>query len=645
MGWLLGMACAWAAPAGGLACSAQPRILSIVAAQAGGSEAPAPPGEGWTPVSLPDDWSRRWPSYSGEVWYRIEWLPACPDAQGHLQPAALGMQWLSMAGEILLNGSLLWRDQRLQEPLSRSWNMPRAWVLPDNALIPGINVLHIRVVGVAAQTPGLGPLVLGEPLAVFDDQETRWWRQRTLFEINLAVSATLGLVFFWIWLGRRSEQAYGWYAAVSFLWVLFAVNILATTPWPFGDTLTVARFNTIALLAYATSFCMFVFRFAERSFPRLELLLWSLAALMAARVCLAEASGLRLAVLLGSSLAGILFLVCCLWLPWQAWRTRDPLQILLAGCLLLYGFVVVHDALILYWQLDAFPLAPFSALLSTCMMSFVLGRRLAQSMHRIDHFNEELRDEVRRARQALTLTLEQQHRLALENTRLQERLSLAHDLHDGLGGSLVQAIAWLEQDRQPMGTDQMVSLLKLLRNDLRQVVDHGASASMAVPETPTLWLAPVRRRFASLFEALGVQSQWQLPPAWPVLPAASQCLALTRVIEEALTNILKHSRARHVGLTLAGTPDGLLQLSIRDDGVGFDAQAVEQAGWSIGMRSMRARMHKLGGTFEVSSAPGRTEVTATLRLKTLDAGTLCGENQPEDLQEADRLLHTPARQS
>ncbi|KAF1022209.1 MAG: hypothetical protein GAK30_01354 [Paracidovorax wautersii] len=435
-----------------------------------------------------------------------------------------------MAGEVLLNGSLLWRDQQLQEPLSRSWNMPRAWVLPLSALTPGVNVLHVRVVGVAAQTPGLGPVVLGEPWAVFDGQEKRWWRQRTLFEINLVVSATLGLVFFWIWLGRRSEQAYGWYAIVSILWVLFAANILATTPWPFGDTLTAARFNAVALLGYAASFCMFVLRFAERSFPRAERLLWGTAGLTALAVCLAGPADLRVLLGVGSLLAGLLFLACCLWLPWQAWRTRDRLQTLLAGCLLLYGFVVVHDSLILYWLMDAYPLAPFSALVSTCIMSFVLGRRLAQSMHRIDHFNDELRDEVRRARHALTLTLEQQHRLALENTRLQERLGLAHDLHDGLGGSLVQAIAWLEQDRQPVDTARMVSLLKLLRNDLRQVVDHGSSAGMVVPETPGLWLAPVRRRFASLFESLGMQSQWQLPPTWPAAPTAAPCLALTRVI-------------------------------------------------------------------------------------------------------------------
>ena len=113
--------------------------------------------------------------------------------------AALAVESIVMAGEIHLNDDLLWRDASLVEPLSRSWNMPRYWRLPQSSVRDGLNTLWIRVTGVAGQTPGLGPVHLGEPEALLRDHEMREWRNRTLFQVNLVISATLGALFFFLW--------------------------------------------------------------------------------------------------------------------------------------------------------------------------------------------------------------------------------------------------------------------------------------------------------------------------------------------------------------------------------------------------------------------------------------------------------------
>ena len=68
-----------------------------------------------------------------------------------------------------------------------------------------------------------------------------------------------------------------------------------------------------------------------------------------------------------------------------------------------------------------------------------------------------------------------------------------------------------------------------------------------------------------------------------------QCLALTRLIEEGLTNVIKHSRAGRVAVRLA-QPAPALELMVEDDGAGFDVAAVCQAGISVGMRSMSTRI-------------------------------------------------------
>ena len=55
------------------------------------------------------------------------------------------------------------RDAQLVEPLTRSWNTPRHWLLAPPLLKPGRNTLLVRVSGIAAYQPGLGPFTLGEP--------------------------------------------------------------------------------------------------------------------------------------------------------------------------------------------------------------------------------------------------------------------------------------------------------------------------------------------------------------------------------------------------------------------------------------------------------------------------------------------------
>ena len=99
---------------------------------------------------------------------------------------------------------------------------------------------------------------------------------------------------------------------------------------------------------------------------------------------------------------------------------------------------------------------------------------------------------------------------------------------------------------------------------------------------------------------------------WEVRPSALQCLGLTRLVEEALSNTIKHSRARHVHVQCTQPQPEVLCLRIEDDGVGFDVQAVKNAGVSVGMRSMQARMQRVGGELQVQSAPGATVLTVHL---------------------------------
>ena len=79
---------------------------------------------------------------------------------------------------------------------------------------------------------------------------------------------------------------------------------------------------------------------------------------------------------------------------------------------------------------------------------------------------------------------------------------------------------------------------------------------------------------------------------------------LTRIIQEALSNVRKHAGARGVRIEFAclGTS---LQINIRDDGRGFSPHVVAQQPERYGLQAMRERAEELGGRFQVISQPGQ----------------------------------------
>ena len=617
----------WAAeeiPAATAPAACIPRVLAVTAARANaeatthGSAVDASldrPDQGWISVTLPNDWSRSWPGHQGAVWYRIDWERGCVDSTMAPMPVALGIDGISMAGAVYSNGDLLWRDTSLVEPLSRSWNMPRWWVLPESGLHAGVNTVWVRAVGVVELSPGLGHLRLGSPAAVQETHASRTWRQRTVYVITASLSTAVGCLFLVVWAMRRSEHAYGWYALMSLCWVLYLYTLMATSPWPFNHTMGLSRLNIAAYVVYVWCFCRFTWRFGGQHLPRLERVLGAVAALAVAAVVLVPqpmVGPVFTFVWVGFVLV---FLANCLQFQWHAWRTREPQHILLALCWFVFLVVGVRDVVIVLanWQAHE-TWSAVSGLLATVCMALLVGGRLAVGMQRIERFNHELSDGVDAARAELAQVLAREHTQAMAHAMLQERMQISHDLHDGLGGSLVRSMALVEQAHEPLSNERVLSLMKVMRDDLRQVIDHGSSAGAQVPETPVQWAAPLRHRFTRIFDEMGVTSKWDMPLQWRGRPTALQCLGLTRLVEEALSNTIKHSRARQVRVQCTQPNRGALCLCIVDDGVGFDVQAVKHAGLSVGMRSMVARAERIGGKLEVVSSSSGTKLTVELAL-------------------------------
>jgi signal transduction histidine kinase len=124
------------------------------------------------------------------------------------------------------------------------------------------------------------------------------------------------------------------------------------------------------------------------------------------------------------------------------------------------------------------------------------------------------------------------------------------------------------------------------------LVDYGLAAALRL----------LGKQFA---RRAGLSVHVSAAETFPRLSTAAE-MALFRVAQEAMTNIVKHARAGEVRITMEGGEDGL-RLAISDDGVGFDPLSPKLGGGTaaLGLALMRERARAIGWEFLVESAPGK----------------------------------------
>jgi signal transduction histidine kinase len=244
--------------------------------------------------------------------------------------------------------------------------------------------------------------------------------------------------------------------------------------------------------------------------------------------------------------------------------------------------------------------------------------------------------DVTKRKQAEGRLKESRRRLQVLSRRLvevqeTERRRLARELHDEIG----QALTVIEMNVQSLlaspGTDALTPRLKQSLEVVERVQEqvHDLSLNLRPSMLDDLGLEPALRWCTERQAALaGLQAEVRADPLEQRLDPMieTECF---RIAQEALTNVVKHARARTVTVELTkNDEDGQLHLSVRDDGVGFDvANLREQAvrGASLGLLSMEERATLAGGGLECDSIPGQgTEVHAWFPLKWAHPAVLIG---------------------
>lgn len=595
-------------PASNETAACTPQLRGMWSAQE--RESLRKPDTGWETVTLPDSWNRRWPDWHGATWYRLEWQVPC--AQTRL---ALFVSGMRTAGMVYWGDNILWGDNQLARPYSDSSNTPRIWPVVV-AQAGGIQNVWIRVLGQDEPTPGLGEVRLGDAVALAQEHERRTFRQRTSYIITASLSLAIAMVALTIWLWRRQERAYLWFGLMELFWSAYLVNVLRTQPWPGTDNGTLNLLTSANAMLYTNSFLMFTQRFLERFHPRINACVWVVTLTLCTALALASAESSEQFLRIGLMWSTVMLTGSALYAVIVAARTRQPAHIWLAICWAVMMVVSTHDIVIALqiWN-NHQTWSSITGPLTTVFLAGLMGWQIAGYMRRIDGFNQELHANVTQARAEVAQLLEQRQQQAVENAKRQERTQMAHDLHDSIGGNLVRSMALLEQ-KPHLSTQRVMSIFKTLRDDLRQVIDVGAGSTAPVPQNPGEWLAPLRRRIGMIVDELDIEVHWQVDALWKQPPSAMQCLTMARFMEEAFSNIIKHSRAQQVQVTCTQPCALCWQVMIEDDGMGFDVTTTlaMTVGLGIGMHSMRRRLEQANGTLEIASQPGHTVLTGSIRL-------------------------------
>lgn len=644
--------------------AAPPAALRITTSAHG----PTLDDERLAPAALPHRWSHDCAACS-TLWYRLD----SEMTELPREPLAIYLPAVRDNAAIYLNGRLLGQGGRFADPVARLASRP-LWVsAPAVVWQPGANRLYVLVKAERARLGLMPAPAIGSEAALLPAWRLRQALAVTLPQLAATVAVVLALVLAVLAAYRRAEPAYRWFALAALLVGVEGFGVLVVEPlleapvwdaallmlraallaacWRLLPTLagTAGTGDGIALplpggqppAGTDTDACVAnasgtqrrranghgawhsAWRGPWRGMAGLG------AAAAAAMAAAGEPTGIGMAT--AEALLRLAFALAGLTLVLRGWRAGDAKQLGPGAALAL---AAAADAVRLApagpWP-EALPLLPWALAALVFTAAWLLLVRFVQTLNAAELLNVDLEAMVRERTAALQAQFERVRELERREAIAAERERLMRDMHDGVGGHLVSMLAMIEADRRRPG--ELAQVVREALDDMRLMID----SLEPVDDDLNAVLAMFHDRLAPRLRAAGVALHWNvelLPQVHGLTPA--RVLHLLRMLQEAVTNALRHGRARTLWLsaaagtsataataaaTTAATPAAtpadaaagaaagaadagrVVRIELRDDGEGFDPEAV--AGGGRGLKNLARRAGEIGAELAITSAPGQ----------------------------------------
>lgn len=533
-------------------------------------------------ITLPDAWEKTAPTRDGAARYRL----VLPDDALLSRPSALFIRRAGQVLRVTLNGVPIAAIGEVRRPLQEASVEPLLIALPAAVLQPTGNWLDLELHGEPRRDAGLSAVWVGpmERLAPMYQASARE-QVHGAFAVSAAAVVMGALALLLAWRARRF--AYACFGAASLLWAWRVSAFLAGDPGHWAPLVTIVFQASYAWFVVLMS--LYALSTVDRDTPaaRRALVAWALAALLLSIVGWRwNLPGVRTVVLAGN-LAVLVGLGVTLVLAALRERTQAALLLCVAAAISLavglrdfWVFRVAYDYGALAWS-------RYTILVLLAVLAWTLVDEFTRSSLALRALNRELRERVSEKERELHAVFEGRRLQERDEATRAERDRILREMHDGLGGRLVAALALTQQARgnghanaapaapadppHANGGDTL-NELKLTLDDclveLRLALDSLESDRKPLIEA----LGELRFRVEPSLRAAGVRLVWQPSDALTeVSLSAGDTLQVLRIVREALTNVIKHAQASVVWLQLEplhgeGSRVGL-RLRVVDNGV------------------------------------------------------------------------------
>ena len=579
--------------------AAHAAVLTITAAQTMAGNEPRYPAVGTPlPVQLPDDWDVTRPGHDGGVWYRATFGKPANLAANDL--LALYIERACSNLEVHLNGHRIFSGGRMVEPITRNCYRPQLVSLPAVLLDRSINVLDIQVQGSAlrhvaarGRAGGLSVLRIGpadEMTAVYESRQ--FWRITTVQIIGITLVALGGFLLILSWI-NRSEIFLLYFGSLLIGWALLSLRVW-WPHWPWDSH----AFEVLVCSAFAPVLAMavqFLLSYAGVRSRRvavgllLQCVLVPISLVLAPRDQLFTVASAWFVLMAAELLAAI---AQYLRLAWEHHRDDFwPMGITLGSM----GLIVMAEIGMQYGWLPALAVQPLNFAFPLLLLG--IGSRLLQVFGRALQAAELNRTQLEKRVQEATAEIEhnfaQMSALRVEQVTEKERKRIAADLHDDLGAKLLTIVHTSESER-------ISTLAREALEEMRLSVRGLTGKPVQLADALADWRAETVSRLGQA----NIEADWRNPADdLDQQLTARVFVQTTRILREAVSNIIKHSGASHckVRTSVDAQHFGLL---VQDNGKGIAMELDGKLDRGHGMSSMKHRAKQLLGQCLVESGPG-----------------------------------------
>lgn len=590
-------------------------------AQAVPSNAPHFPADrpGQT-VALPDEWSRSHSGYEGSIWYRFHFEAGAPVATDQLLAAYIERACSNV--EVHLNGQLLYRGGRMSEPVARNCYQSHVVILPTFVLRAGDNQLDLKVAGhpidrVSARqrAGGLAEVRVG-PLHDMQNlhQDHQFWSD-TVSQVMGGVLLVLGLFA----LGLAAVRKLNYLAHFGFLTMGWA--LLTGRLWMQELPLSNASVEALIAMMFApmTAFAIkFLLSYAghgtrnstaRRRSRQLNAVLWAQCLLLPLSLWLIGVDHLFQGSRVWYVVLALEVFAAIGYFLWHSGRTRRSEFWLMSAALGVITAVLgielsFQNGLLRIWGVHV---THFVMPVLYTVVAVRLIQVYASALKTAEGARNQLEQRVQEIGGEIERNFNQIAELRVEQIAEKERKRIAADLHDDLGAKLLTIVHTSDNDR-------ISTLAREALEEMRLSVRGLTGKPMVLSDALADWRAEVVSRLGQS----GIEIEWRNSIEEVEEPLSARTyVQTTRIIREAVSNIIKHSSASHVVIqTDVHLEHHDFVLVIQDNGKGISLELDGRLDRGHGMTSMKHRAKQLNGQCLVESGPGfGTVIRLTLPLE------------------------------